>query len=87
MGVGLNKGCDVQTGLSICPCLANSIHLGFSACSHIEMCGVYFFNFTCRVKDRVGSDALSAQQCKEPLYDPWVSQAQLGGDGKRRKET
>lgn len=32
------------------------------------------------------SGALSAQQCKEPLYDPWVSQAQLGGDGKRRKE-
>lgn len=33
------------------------------------------------------SAALSAQQCKEPLQDPWVSLAQLGGDGKRRKET
>lgn len=33
------------------------------------------------------SSALSAQQCKEPLQDPWVSQAQLGWDGKRGKET
>lgn len=66
MGVGLNQGCnlwDVQVALSICLCLANSTHLGFLACSHIEKCGVgffcFFFNFTCRMKNRLWN----AQRC------------------------
>lgn len=97
MDLRLNQGCnlwDVQVALSICLCLANSTHLGFLACSHIENSGVllfFVFFFISPAGWKTGfemlSGVLSTQQCKEPLQDPWVSQAQLGWDGKRGKET
>lgn len=65
--------------LSICLCLANYTHLGFLACSHMEgdVQGVFFFNFTCRVKNSVWR----AQWCSFSSAVKGTSAGSLGFSG------